>query len=423
MEARLFLYGLERFGIKLGLDNIGRLMEAAGNPFERYPCIHVAGTNGKGSVLAMLDAILREAGYATCRYTSPHLLRMNERLLHNLTPVTDEALDKQIAWFRPVIEAMDPPPTFFEAITAVAFRWFAECAPDAALIEVGMGGRFDSTNVLRQPAATAVTNIDLEHTQYLGDTLEKIAFEKAGILKKGVPAIVSESRPGPRDVILERADEVGAPVTLLGRDFRYTVTGEAFDLHVTYESATLTLGPVPLGLAGRYQGANAATAVALAESLRDQYPRLDAQAVARGLEAARWPCRLEKVLTDPPVLIDVAHNEAGAAKLAEELSGCVLVTAVSSDKNAGAMVAALAPIAREIILSQFDGHRALPVDALSEAAGPYDHRATPDLDEAIAWGMERATHACPLLITGSIFTAAQARGILMERYGASAPQF
>lgn len=423
MEARLFLYGLERFGVKLGLDNIRHLMRAAGDPFERYPCIHVAGTNGKGSVLAMLDAILRAAGLDTCRYTSPHLLRMNERFLHNMTPITDEALDEQIAFFRPVAEAMDPPPTFFEAVTAVAFRWFAENAPDAALVEVGMGGRFDSTNVLRAPVATAVTNIDLEHMQYLGDTLEKIAFEKAGIIKPGAPVVVAETRPGPRDVILARAREDGAPAMLLGRDFRYTATGSAFDLQVTYESEALQLGPMPLGLAGRYQGVNAATAIALAETLRPRFPAIGEDAIVEGLAAARWPCRLEKVLTDPPVLIDVAHNEAGALKLAGELTGCVLVTAVSSDKNAAGMVAALAPIATEIILSQFEGRRALPVEDLSRAAGPFRHRSTPDLAEAIAWGMERATHDAPLLITGSIFTAAQGRAILMEQYGASAPLF
>jgi dihydrofolate synthase/folylpolyglutamate synthase len=422
LSPREYLFSLERHGIKLGLENIAFLAEAAGNPERRYPSVHVAGTNGKGSVVALLDAMLHAAGYRTGRFTSPHLIDLNERFLLNHEPIDDAELDRQLDHFRAIALRMSHPPTFFELVTAVAFRWFHQAGVDLALFEVGLGGRYDSTNVIN-PVAAAITNIDREHTRYLGHSLAEIAFEKAGIIKPGVPVVVSETQPEPLAVIEARAAELNSPLRRLGRDYAYTLSGPPHAHRFAYESANFRIEPVPLSLPGAYQGENAATAVALAELLRAQFPRLTRTAIVEGLGAARWPCRLERVLDDPPVIIDVAHNAAGARKLSDELLQAVIVLAVSSDKNAEAMIAALAPVASSLILTQFTGPRALPLDDLVRAAGSTPHTRAESLREAIQLGLTLADPTHPLVITGSIFAAGEARQILIDHFHAPPLKF
>ena len=415
-----YLYSLELHGIKLGLDNIRRLLSEAGDPQDTYATVHVGGTNGKGSVVSMLDAMLRAAGYTTGRFTSPHLCSVRERFLIGGEPIAAEALDAHIEYFRTAAERTDLLPTFFELNTAIAFRYFAERKVDIALIEVGMGGRFDSTNVIT-PEATAITNIALEHTQYLGETLEAIAFEKAGIIKPGVPVVVGETREAPMAVILDRADELGSPVSLRGREFSVHLSGPPFDQMLAYEAGAYRLEDCPLALPGDYQGANAGVAVRLAELLRPRFDRLTPNAVAKGLATVRWPCRLETVLESPRVIIDVAHNVAGAAGLARALeSRCVLILAIANDKDAGRMIDLLASKTSTLILTTFDGPRALGVEELSARAAPLPHERRETLAEAIELGIARAvSERVPLVIAGSLFTAGEARSILVERYGAS----
>lgn len=421
-ELREYLFSLTLHGMKLGLKNIRILLEAAGNPQDPYPTVHVGGTNGKGSVTSMVQAILRAAGLRAGRFTSPHIIDLRERFQVDAVPISDADLNEHISYFRAVAEQMSPPPTFFEMNTAIAFRCFESARVDVAVIEVGMGGRLDATNIIT-PAAAAITNIDLEHTQYLGDTLELIAAEKAGIIKPGVPLVVGERRPGPLAVILNKADECAAPVSVLDRDFKYRLHGDPWRQRFDYQGPRLRLRDAPLGLAGRYQGENAAVAVALAEALQARFPMLDEYAVREGLAAARWPCRMERVLENPPVIIDAAHNVAGARKLAESIGRCVIILAVASDKDARGMLAQLAPHTAGLILSAFSDKRALPLDALREIAGDYPHECAPDLKTAIARGMAMASAASPLLITGSIYTAGEARQILMETCGAPPLQF
>ncbi|NIA15507.1 MAG: bifunctional folylpolyglutamate synthase/dihydrofolate synthase [Nitrospiraceae bacterium] len=412
-----YLFDLERHGVKLGLDNIRRLLDAAGQPQDRYATVHVAGTNGKGSVVAMLDAIARAAGYTVGRFTSPHLIDVSERFVVGGLPITHDALLDQIAHFRAIAETMNPPPTFFEMNTAIALRWFEQVGVDLAIVEVGMGGRFDSTNVLT-PVAAAVTNIGIEHVGFLGDTLAKIAFEKAGIIKPGVPVAIGNNEPEAREVLLARAAELDSPAYMLGRDFQSALEGATFDHQFRYESPGLTIGPCPLALAGAPQGENAAVAVALAERLGGRFPRLDEPAIVAGLGAARWPCRLERVLEDPPVIIDVAHNPAGARTLVRELPPCVVVLAVSSDKDAAGMVAAMDPLIHTLILTQFEGSRALPLDRLRDAAGGRPCQCVGTLPEAIEQGLALANDAQPLLITGSVFAAGEARRYLIDAHEA-----
>jgi len=288
---------------------------------------------------------------------------------------------------------------------------------------VGLGGRFDSTNVI-VPEACAITNIDFDHTQYLGDTLEAIAVEKAGVIKRGRPVVLGEIAPDPRRVILARAKELACPVHAPGREYRYTVDGPRREQVFCFENDVLAVGPTRLGLAGRYQGQNAATAVALATAVTPRFPKIDAQAIVEGLAAARWPCRLEQVLDDPPVVIDVAHNAAGARTLAETVAApCVVVLAVSNDKDAAGMIEALEPITHALILTQFTGRRALAADRLAAAAGGRTHCRVASLAEAIERGLEQASQDHPLLIAGSIFTAGEARQILIDRHGAPPLEF
>ena len=423
MNSRDYLASLEFHGIKLGLDNIRFLLNAAGDPHLRYPVVHVAGTNGKGSVVAMLASILQAAGYRVGRFTSPHLLDLEERFVLDRTPVAADELDEQLVYFQVLAQGMPHPPTYFELCTAVAFRWFAEKAVDVAVVEVGMGGRFDSTNVV-EPVACAITNIDLEHMQYLGTTVEAIAFEKAGIIKPRVPVVVAEQELAPLLVIQERADADGSPVLRLGRDFHFRLRGEEPFTHaIDFDGGTWHIVDAPLALAGRYQGENAATALALAEVLQSTFPRVNEDTVRSGLAGARWPCRMEKVMDSPPVILDVAHNPAGVRRLAAELRQCVAVLAVSSDKDAAAMIRELDCVAHDLILTRYEGRRAALVSALDSAAAGRPHRCFETLEPAIGAGIAVASVERPLVITGSIFTAGQARRILMDRYGVAPLHF
>ncbi len=418
-----YLLGLTLHGVKLGLHNITHLLQQAQQPQQQYPSVHVAGTNGKGSVLALLQRVLMAAGYRVGRFTSPHLVSLRERFQINGASISQGDLDEQIQFFRGIAETMTPPPTFFEMCTAIAFRYFAQARVDIALVEVGMGGRLDATNVLH-PHLTAVTNIDLEHTQYLGDSIEKIAFEKAGILKEGVPAVLGEMYESARSVIEERAAALDTSCSCCGRDFSYTLAGTSFQQRISYTSAANQLQDVPLSLAGAHQGGNAALAVAMAEALQPDFPRLDSKAIVTGLAEACWPCRLERLAGfTPPVIIDVAHNAAGARQLAQAVSQAITVLAISSDKDAEGILAALRPISQKLILSQFTGKRAMAVDALGKVArtNSYDVRAS--LSDAIDYGLSLASEDCPLLVTGSLYTAGEARRYLTQAYQAPSPEF
>lgn len=418
-----YLFGLELHGIKLGLDNIRHLLEKSGNPQNRFPTIHVAGSNGKGSVVAILDAIFQAAGYRTGRFTSPHLIDLRERFLAGGELISPGALDEHIEYYRDIADGLESPPTFFELNTAIAFRHFEQCRVDVALIEVGLGGRFDSTNVI-DPVATAVTNIALEHTAYLGDTLEAIAFEKAGIIKPHRPVAIGERAAAPLSVIRERARILEAPALVLGEDFTYSLKGDPWNQSMSYHGPGLNLDDAPLALNGKVQGKNAAVALALAELCVKDFPRMTQAAAIQGLANAAWPCRLERVLEDPAVIIDVAHNRAGMIELAASLPGpCVVVLAVASDKEAAGMIEAIQGLADPLILTEFSGTRSLSVDALCRAAKNVSHEPAANLSDAIDLGLERASASRPLLITGSLFAAGEARDLLIRKHNAPPLQF
>jgi len=422
VSSREYLAALEFHGIKLGLDNINALMAAAGDPHLEIPAIHVAGTNGKGSVVAFINAILRAAGYSVGCFTSPHLIDVTERFLINGEPISNEALDDNIAYFHELTKSLSAPPTYFELCTAIAFRAFAQAKVDASIIEVGMGGRFDSTNIIK-PLVTVITNIALDHQKYLGDTLEEIAGEKAGIMKPGVPVVIGERDSEVFDMLAESARVCGAPVICKGNEFTYCVTGTPLEPGITYRGEHIVLNDASLGLAGMHQVENAALAIAAVEQELREFPKVDSSTVEAGLRNAIWPCRLERALDEPPVYIDVAHNPAGIARLVESLPPCVVVFAVSADKDAREMLQLLAPIAQHLILTEFEGDRAMRVVTLHHAAADFPHECTTPLAAAIAEGIKAASTSTPLLITGSIFTAGQARRILVKDYNATPLKF
>ncbi len=422
LEPREYLDSLILHGVKLGLRNISALMDTCGNPHLTYPTVHVGGTNGKGSVLAFLGAILEAAGYRAGRFTSPHLLDVTERFLIDNRPMDEVAFSENITVLKHLSEKQGFTPTFFEMNTAMAFRWFARQEVDIALIEVGMGGRFDSTNII-QPLACAITNIDMDHTQYLGDTLVKIAFEKAGILKREVPAVIGESREEALSVIREQAAKLATPLYCLGHEYAFQPGGTVWRPVMDYHGLGAEWRGLNLGLAGEHQAHNAALAISLALLLAKKFERINERAIRQGLSRACWPGRLERVLEHPPVYMDAAHNPAGCRVLAKAFDRCVVVFSVSSDKEASAMIDILSSIADPLLLTTYQGERAMPVEMLRQQAGGHRFLSFARMSEALEAGMQMASTEKPLLIAGSIYGAGEARRILMDGYHAKPPSF
>jgi len=398
--ATAFLFSLERFGMKFGLASMGSLCDALGYPERTFSSIHVAGTNGKGSVTAMLDAALRAAGHRSARYTSPHLERLEERFVIDGREVEPAALEASAARVREAIEQMLADgrlaalPTFFECTTAVAFDLFRDARVDVAVLEVGLGGRLDATNVV-MPIATAIVSIDFDHQAQLGDTLESIAFEKAGIIKPGVPCVIGAMPAPAMDVIARVAAERGAPLVRAGYD----------------PDLAARVAALPLSLAGAHQRANAAVALRLLEVIDADARhaiRVNRGAREAGLATAIWPGRLETIeWRGRPVLLDAAHNPAGARALASYLAsaapaGVTLVFGAMQDKAIGAMLRELASVTRRLICTTAPTPRAAAAADLAAAAAAGG--LTAEVVEDPMAALERArTTADMLVVAGSIF--------------------
>jgi dihydrofolate synthase/folylpolyglutamate synthase len=355
------LFGLEQFGIKLGLDNIRAILAALGNPERAYRTIHIGGTNGKGSVAAMVERGLRAAGLKTGRYTSPHLDRIEERVALGGQPIDRETFASVTGDVLDVVDDLQAkgtltvPPTFFEVSTAVAFEVFKRATVDVAVIEVGLGGRFDATNVLT-PAITAITTIAFDHERHLGSTLEQIAFEKAGIAKPGVPLVIGRLPREAAARISKVAREVEAPM---------------FDAHAT--TTDRKYPPLNLALKGRHQLENAAVAVAILERWSTLVSHVSTDAIVTGLTDCEWPARLEwlRLPSGGELLLDAAHNPAGATALASYLQDTgskklPIVFAAMADKDLNSMIAALAPVASAFIATTVPNGRARSADQLAE---------------------------------------------------------
>jgi len=421
------LFALETFGIKLGLDNITSLCDALGHPERSFTSLHVAGTNGKGSVTAMAHAALRAAGVHTGRYTSPHLADLNERFVIDDGPVETAALEAVVDDVLACADrlrstgVLPVQPTFFEATTAAAFELFRRTGIEVGVIEVGLGGRFDATNVIA-PIAGAITTIDFDHQQHLGHTLEAIAFEKAGIIKPGMPIVLGSLVREARDVIAQVAQERGATLIQSVVDSRCTAQMTGGRARVTIETPHATYGPVTLGLRGAHQAQNALVAVRLLESAAERGVRVSRDSIERGLADAQWPARLELIQLDEgrQVLLDAAHNPEGARALAAYLAEWhperpPLVIGVMRDKNVQDIIGTLLPHVSSVIATAAPTPRAIPADDLARhlrAAGATDVLAEPDAERAI----DLALKGAPLvLVAGSIFLAGAVRDGLKRR--------
>jgi dihydrofolate synthase/folylpolyglutamate synthase len=391
-----FLYALgnEIKTAKLGLDRIRAVLSALGDPQNSFRSIHVAGTNGKGSTCAMIDAGLRTAGIRTGLFTSPHLIEPTERIVIDGMPVTPRQFEEAFNAVHKV--AGEPHPTYFETVTAMGFWLFREMRVETAVVETGLGGRLDATNILN-PVLTVITPIDFDHESYLGGTIELIATEKAGILKPGVPAIFARQRPEAQS-ILDR--HVPAKHT---RDFPIR------DLHITARGSEFSGIKCPL--AGEHQVENAIAAVMALESLGVS---------PKGIENAAWPGRLEQISPNPDIILDGAHNPAGARALARYLERFYanrkirMIYGAMRDKAVEEIAGILFPLASELILTAPDNARALRPEALYEIAGR-GHIAA-NISAALDHVRATASEDDVIIITGSLFLVGEARALSYNKH-------
>ncbi len=413
-----YLYGLQRHGLKLGLERIEALLEGLGHPERRYAALHIGGTNGKGSTAAMAAAMLRAAGYRVGRYTSPHLIEFPERIEIDGRPISPEEIVDLAARVQDVCdEALAP--TFFEFTTAMAFQAFADAGVQIAVVEVGMGGRFDATNVLR-PLAVAITTVSLDHQQYLGDTVSAIAFEKAGIIKADTAVVAGRVDAAAATVIREVASARGASVSWLGQDFR--AVGDPL-AGFTYEGMATSYRDLRGSLAGAHQLDNAACALALLERAVSRGLRLSTPAVVEGFHAVRWPGRLEILEQRPTLLVDGAHNpEAGAAvaaylrtfRSAHPAARVILVAGMMRDKAHREFFEVLLPVIDDLVVTQVSMARAATVEELRASipdGAPRLHVA-PIPADALSLARQLASPDDLLCVTGSLMLVGEVKALL-----------
>ena len=431
-EAFLAYLGhLARFGMRLGLERMEALLERLGHPERRAGVVHVAGTNGKGSTAAMIAAIARAAGLRTGLYTSPHLVRFNERIAVDGEPIGDEALLEAYRAVRAAVEALGAaePPTQFEFATAMAFWVFAEAGVELAVLEVGLGGRLDATNVVRRPEVCVVTSLGLDHTQVLGGTLAAIAAEKAGILKPGADAVVASPPPEAAPVIQERAQELGAPLFEVGEGapvmagaqvYRWSgrcegLSGGRLDV-ATPEGRRLE--GLRVALAGRHQLLNGAVAAACADRLRARGWPTGPDSVARGLEQVRWPGRFHVLRQHPTVVVDGAHNPAAARALAagfREIFGGpprILVTGMLKEKDVRGVLEALVSPGCTVVATRARSSRTEPAspEELASLAAQLGAGRTECVEppaRALARALELAEPDDVVAVCGSLYLAGE----------------
>ena len=399
------------------LNRVASLLKRLDNPHERYESVHIAGTKGKGSIAAMVESILRTAGHKTGLFTSPHLQNFSERIQVARKMIPQDALANLVAELRPHIDATHDI-TFYEISTVLALEWFARQEVAIAVIEVGLGGRLDATNVI-SPAVCAITPISFDHTEILGDKIESITEEKAGIIKSGIPVIVAPQSAPAKSVLEEKANAVGAPLIDTSAEWAWSCnsrsasgqqcmiwrTDHAQDKH-TYH----------LPLIGNHQAENATVAIALVEQLRGQGWFIHQDAIAQGIKTVKWSARCQVLPGQPPVMLDCAHNRASAKRLAETLQEYfpdvtpVLVFGTMRDKDLYGMLAELLPNCSVAIMTSTCSPRALPPDELVKAAGQHNcqtHSAT-DLSSALMQGKHAASPNGIVVVTGSVALAGAA---------------
>jgi dihydrofolate synthase/folylpolyglutamate synthase len=408
------------------------LLRRIGDPQTRYPCVHVAGTKGKGSVAAMIERVLREAGYVTGLYTSPHLEDVRERIQVSGRWIPRASFSRGLAILRGVVDpsTIGGYRTTFELLTALAFHEFAEQAVDVAVVETGLGGLLDSTNVIR-PAVAVITPVFVEHARILGRTLRQVAYQKAGIIKRGAPVVSARQNPSVRDVIEQRCESVDSPLTLVGRDVRVRFRsadkqGQWLDI----DTPRVRHRELRLALHGRHQTGNAGVAVAAAEALEGAGFCVPGGAVRTGLEAVRWPGRLETVQGSPRVLLDGAHTRSSLSMLSRYLGEAAwlpphdqraVVFGASKDKPLGTMLAAVLRMGRHVILTKSSHPKAASACELVQRVGTRGGGAVVACEpaaEALRLARALATPEGLVVVTGSLYLVGDLRGKMYDGTGA-----
>ena len=422
-EAIDYIHSTYQFGSKLGLDNITQLLSYMGNPQDRLKYIHVAGTNGKGSTSTMIYSILRAQGYKTGLYTSPYLEVFNERIQINGVNIDDASLAEIVSFVKTHVDRMlregFSHPTEFEVVTAVAFEYYARSKVDFVVLEVGLGGRLDSTNVIKKPLVSVITPVDLDHVEYLGETLDKVAYEKAGIIKADSVCVVHPQAPEAMEVIDTRCQMLGTRLVVAPCQEAQiqcaTLEGTVFKL---FDNAYC------LKLIGGYQVNNAVVALTVAEALREAYDiEISDNAIRDGLAAARWPGRLEVMSQQPLVMIDGAHNFHGASGLATAVKRLmpekriIAVVGILGDKDISGMLSVMMPLLDTVIATEPSNPRKMSAEGLAERMAAYGKNVLvePAIPEALNRAFEQAGPEDAVLCFGSLYMIGEARTLLRAR--------
>ena len=402
------------------LSRMRRFMDLLGNPQDQFPSLHIAGSKGKGSVSAFCASAYQQAGYRVGLYISPHLKDFEERMQVNGNPISRVALVDMVEEIRPAIEAVEKLTTF-EIMTGMAFVHFFRESIDIAVIEVGLGGRLDATNVIT-PVVSVITSLYLEHTSILGNTIEEIAGEKAGIIKEKVPVVTAPQKQEALQVLKRIAEERRAPLIEVGRDYLYGIVeadldGQLFRIAKEGGERAFPNEEFFIPLLGKYQVDNAAVAFAALDTARQQGLSMEIEEIRAGFRQTNWPARFEIARRDPPLIFDSAHNPDSIEKLRQTLDEffpgypLIVVFGISADKQLGGMYRALLPRAEYLITSQAEHPRAMDAHQLLAEAEEYciSGEAVPAVGEALARALEIAGKDKMVLVTGSIFVAATAR--------------
>jgi dihydrofolate synthase/folylpolyglutamate synthase len=408
------IYGLGRFGIRPGLERIRTILKALSDPQDGLQVIHVAGTNGKGSTAAFLASILAAAGYRVGLFTSPHLIAFPERIRVNGSELAEEDVLRLAG---KVLSSAPRDATFFEIVTAMAYLAFAEQGVGPAIMEVGMGGRYDATNAA-SGVLSVITPIALDHCQYLGEDIGSIALQKAGVIKPGRPVVSAPQTAEALTVVREQCARLRSPLHLHGTDF----SAEWTDGFISYSGPEWDLAGIKPGIPGRYQSVNAAAALNAAELLGRSLLPLSAADALRGIEEARWPGRMELFPGAPRILLDGAHNPAGAAALAESLReiprrSLVLLLGMAGDKDAAGILSRLLPMADRIIAVTPAIPRGLPSAMLADHCSRlgYDAEDGGSVTEGLENAVAKADPHDLVVVCGSLFAVGEARAKLTSR--------
>jgi len=433
-----WIHSTMRFGSRLGLERISRLLELLGHPEKETKCIHVTGTNGKGSVTAMVASVLKEAGYRTGMYTSPYLEEFRERIMINGRKIPKKDLVRIARVVRSKVDQMVAEgaenPTEFEINTAMGFVYFQEQGCDYVSLEVGLGGRFDATNVVR-PLVSVITTISYDHMDRLGNTLAEIAFEKAGIIKPGVPVVTGAIEEEPFKVIQKRSLELGSPLVTVGKgpenhvwwkEVSYSLEGQVIDLY----GPDFEYRHLEIPLLGRHQQQNTALAVAALKTASEDNMEgriyLDEEALRVGLKRTVWPGRLETVSRKPLVILDGAHNPQGAQVLAQALKDIprkrlICVFGILGDKCYREATDAIAPLCDKVIVTKPHTPRALDPKVLASEVRKYTDQVIVEenSDKAIEMALDEAKNEDVVLCCGSLYLVGPVRTYIREKFGIS----